>query len=171
MSHLFSVYTTGTHVDVAPVAKKGKPNSEGGAAYIIGINKSDNGNRIESVDDEYVTIGVRKKLSKGVDPSRLKLRSIQTLGRRDGLPSILSPLHATAKRAVEATVVDDQPKKPKRPRNNQKNTDDLLLMPPQDVHKYMSIRNNKHQFGWFRLVEAGMSMNNSPLSSLKPVIS
>ena len=66
-SHL-RLFTTGSHVDVAPVAKRGKPNSEGGAGHIIGINTSDDdSNKIDSFDVEYVTLGVRKKVSKNVE--------------------------------------------------------------------------------------------------------
>ena len=71
MSHLL---TTGTHVSVAPAAKKGKPNSEGGAGCIVGINDSDDdSNNVESFDVQCV---LQKKVSKEVQPSRVSIKSI-----------------------------------------------------------------------------------------------
>ena len=67
MSHLF---TAGSYVEVSPVAKRGKPNSEGGAGCIVGVN-ANSADVMESFDAEYVTLGVCKKLSREVVPSRL----------------------------------------------------------------------------------------------------
>ena len=63
---------------VDPAAKKGKPDSEGGAGFVVGINGSENddgGSKIESFDVQYV---LQKKISREVQPSRVTLKAIQT---------------------------------------------------------------------------------------------
>ena len=162
MSHLF---TTGSHVSVAPVAKKGKPNSEGGAAYIVGINKNDDGDRIQSFDVQYV---LQKKVSREVQPSRIAVQRIDTDSRRrinnNKMPSLLSTSYSTAKRVAESVGVDDQPAKPKR-RKGPKLTEDMLLMSPEEAYKHLCSRNNNSPFGWLRLAENGVP-STTPLSSL-----
>ena len=144
MSHLFSV---GCYVEVAPNAKPGC-NSEGGTAFIHAVNKENDAgsNNKVSFDAQHV---LQKKISREVEPSRVTLKSIQTRGRRDGMPSLLSPSYATTKRVAEATSTgNEQPIKPKRARKGIKTTDELLLEDPIDAHKYINSRNNsdKYQF-------------------------
>ena len=163
MSHLF---TAGSYVEVSPVAKRGKPNSEGGAGYIIGINSSENdSNKIESFDVQYV---LQKKLSKEVQPSRVVLKNIDNGRSRkcNSLPPLLSRSYPSAKRVAEASQLDQQPIKPKRSKKNGlKNTEDLLLMTPKDVCDYLCKKNSTKERGWLRVVEAGPQPTSKQLSA------
>ena len=82
--------------------------------------------------------GVRKKVSKEVDPSRVKLKPPGTTKRfasHDNdivLPSLLSPLCGTTKRAVVA-MSNNATKKPKQQRKGIILTDDLLHMSAKEA--------------------------------------
>ena len=162
MSHLF---TAGCYVEVAPNTKPGC-NSEGGTAFIKAVNNDDDTGKIRSFDVQYV---LQKKLSREVQPSRVKLKSIQTTSRREGLPSLLSTSYSTAKRVAEACSTD-QPIKPKRSRKGGKTTEDLLLEPPRDVYDYLCKRNKISQVGWLRIADRGLT-STTPLSSIPSQVS
>ena len=59
---------------MAPAAKIGKPNSEGGAAFAVGVNANGSNN---TCDVEYIT--PQKKLSKDAAASRTVLKPIDNI--------------------------------------------------------------------------------------------
>ena len=81
-SHL--AFTIGSLVNVTPESRKGRPNSDGGTACVVG--KTDSGKF-------HVSYIVDRKISKEVHPSRLNESTIQTLKQSDNSsPSSMSAL-------------------------------------------------------------------------------
>ena len=135
-SHL-RLFSTGDIVDVAPAARVGCPNSDGGRAFIVAVN-NDN-----SINVKYV---VDRKISKEVQPSRVKVATIGTTARlpsanNNVLPSILSPKYAVAKKAAEFNAAEVRTSKPKKV-SNTKTTEDLLTEAPIEIHQYLRKKNN-----------------------------
>ena len=85
-------HSVGALVFVDPQSRTGRPNSEGGKAWVQAVN-NENG----TLDVKYL-VGRRNRVSLGVEPYRVHLDNLGTTARRtrerqNAMPSLLSPHH------------------------------------------------------------------------------